>query len=107
MFRTSGRDARDIASRVRHNGRCESRARDESEVSGPAQGSTSDPAGVDPQCRVTRATVMFADIVGFTQLAEKIGPEAAYFAVTGALKILDGVARRHGGSVDKYLGDCV
>jgi adenylate cyclase len=50
---------------------------------------------------------MFADIVGFTQLAEKIGPEGAYFAVTGALKILDGIARRHGGSVDKYLGDCV
>src|SRR4029078_4007744 len=55
----------------------------------------------------TRATVMFADIVGFTDLAEHVGPERAYSALTGALRALDGVARRHGGSVDKYLGDCL
>ena len=50
---------------------------------------------------------MFADIVGFTELSEQIGSERAYFAVTGALRLLDGVARRRGGAVDKYLGDCL
>src|SRR5262245_4171614 len=50
---------------------------------------------------------MFADIAGFSELSERIGPEAAYSAVTGALGILDGIARRYGGSVDKYLGDCL
>jgi class 3 adenylate cyclase/predicted ATPase len=51
--------------------------------------------------------VIFADVVGFTELTEQIGPERAYFAVTGALRIMDGVARRYGGAVDKYLGDCL
>src|SRR4051794_26730175 len=50
---------------------------------------------------------MFADITGFSVLADQVGPERAYFAVTGALRLVDGIARRHGGSVDKYLGDCL
>lgn len=72
---------------------------------------TRDPASVgpgpEPSARVTRATVMFVDIVGFTELSEDIGSERAYFAVTGAVRMFDGIARRHGGAVDKYLGDCV
>jgi len=54
-----------------------------------------------------RATVLFADILGYTELSERAGPESAYRIVTGCLSLLDGVARRHGGVVDKYLGDCV
>jgi class 3 adenylate cyclase/tetratricopeptide (TPR) repeat protein/ABC-type cobalamin/Fe3+-siderophores transport system ATPase subunit len=54
-----------------------------------------------------RATVLFADIVGFTRLAERSSTERAYLAVTECLKLLDGVARKRGGSVDKYLGDCL
>jgi len=54
-----------------------------------------------------RATVLFADITGFTTLSERLDPEEAFEIVTGALKLLDGIARKHGGSVDKYLGDAV
>ncbi len=54
-----------------------------------------------------RATVLFADITGFTTLNERLDPEVAYEIVTGALKLLDGIARKHGGSVDKYMGDAV
>jgi len=54
-----------------------------------------------------RAAVLFADIVGFTPLCEQAGVEYAYAIVTGCLKLLDGVARRHGGVVDKYLGDAL
>ena len=54
-----------------------------------------------------RAAVLFADIVGFTPLCERAGVEHAYAIVTGCLKLLDGVARRHGGVVDKYLGDAL
>ncbi len=53
------------------------------------------------------ATVMFADIIGFTDILEAAGPELAYVLVTGALKLLDGIARRHGAVVDKYLGDAL
>ena len=58
-----------------------------------------------PRARRTRATVLFVDLVGFTALAESRGPERAYLLVTGCLRLLDGIARRHGGSVDKYQGD--
>lgn len=51
--------------------------------------------------------MLFADVVGFTDLAESIGPERAYFVVTGAVRIVDEIARRHGGAVDKYLSDCL
>lgn len=51
--------------------------------------------------------MLFADVVGFTDLAESIGPERAYFVVTGAMRMVDEIARRHGGAVDKYLSDCL
>jgi class 3 adenylate cyclase len=52
-----------------------------------------------------RATVLFADLLGFAELARASGTERAYLAVTPCLRILDEVARKHGGSVDKYSGD--
>jgi len=60
-----------------------------------------------PKAASTRATVLFADLVGFTELSEQVGPESAYLAVSGALRLVNGVARRHGASVDNYLGDAV
>ncbi len=54
-----------------------------------------------------RATILFADLSGFTSLTEAARLEDAYEIVTGALHVLDETAKRHGGTVDKYLGDCV
>jgi class 3 adenylate cyclase len=54
-----------------------------------------------------RVAVLFADISGFTAMTERAGAAAAYPVVAGALARLDEVARRHGGTVDHYLGDCV
>ncbi len=54
-----------------------------------------------------RATILFADITGYTTITEKLGPERAYSLVDGCLRVLDDVARRHGGTVDTHLGDCV
>jgi len=51
------------------------------------------------------ATVLFADVLGFSRLSAKEGPEKAYLAVTQLLRLLDAIARKHGGSVDKYQGD--
>ena len=59
------------------------------------------------KARRVQATVMFADIEGFTALSKEIGAEQAYLIVTRCLKLLDAVARKHGGSVDKYLGDAI
>jgi predicted ATPase len=54
-----------------------------------------------------RATILFADITGYTAITEKLGPERAYSLIDGCLRALDDVARRHGGTVDTHLGDCV
>ena len=60
-----------------------------------------------PSAQLTHATVMFADILGFTALSESAGVERAYLVVTDCLRLLDDAIREHGGAVDKYLGDCL
>ena len=62
-------------------------------------------ANATPRAEQARATVLFADVVGFGVAAETLGTEAAYLLITGCLRQLDAIARRHGGSVDKYQGD--
>src|SRR5262245_65693832 len=57
--------------------------------------------------RLRRATIMFVDILGFPALSERAGAEVAYVIVSGCLRLLDEIARRHGGAVDKYLGDAM
>jgi len=53
------------------------------------------------------ATIFFADLLGFEALAAQRGPDEAFAIVTRCLRRLDEIARRHGGAVDKYLGDCL
>lgn len=53
------------------------------------------------------ATILFADILGFGELAAHRSPDEAFAIVTRCLSRLDEVARRHGGAIDKYLGDCL
>jgi predicted ATPase len=54
-----------------------------------------------------RTTILFADISGFTAMSEKMALEEAHAVITGCLKLVADIARKHGGTVDKYLGDCV
>src|SRR4030095_15236431 len=54
-----------------------------------------------------QVTVLFADITGFTRLSEQLDPATAYRAVTGCLQVMHETAVKHGGSVDKHLGDCI
>src|SRR5512144_396808 len=53
------------------------------------------------------ATVVFVDLLGASTLSATVGIERAYAIVTGCLRVLDGIARRHGGVVDRYLSDCL
>src|SRR5438445_9986944 len=62
---------------------------------------------VAPDMDRRAATVVFVDILGATMLSAREGIERAYAVVTGCLRVLDGIARRHGGVVDKYLSDCL
>ncbi|MGH9307064.1 MAG: adenylate/guanylate cyclase domain-containing protein [Acidimicrobiales bacterium] len=53
------------------------------------------------------ATVLFADVVGFTSLAERTDPEEVARLVDVAFRRLAQVVSDHGGTVDKYMGDSV
>jgi len=71
---------------------------------GAAATPTATPAAVDER---KLATVLFADVVGFTSLAERTDPEVVARIVDGAFRRLGEVVAEHGGTVDKYMGDSV
>jgi len=50
-------------------------------------------------------SVMFADIRDFTTLSESMTPEQNFKFINSYLRRMGPVVRRHGGFVDKYLGD--
>ncbi|HXQ62978.1 MAG TPA: adenylate/guanylate cyclase domain-containing protein [Acidimicrobiales bacterium] len=51
------------------------------------------------------ATILFADVVGFTSFAERTDPEVVARIVDAAFRQLAEVVAEHGGTVDKYMGD--
>jgi len=54
-----------------------------------------------------KATVLFADLSGYTAVAERMDPEALKSLVDRALRRLGEEVVRFGGTVDKYIGDNV
>lgn len=52
-------------------------------------------------------TVMFADITGSTPLAAHLDPEDMRAILTGYFNLMAEQIRRHGGTVEKYIGDAV
>jgi len=50
-------------------------------------------------------TVLFADLVEFTRTVEKLAPRDALQALNRYLALIEGVVLKHGGLIDKYLGD--
>src|SRR6266540_2624282 len=52
-------------------------------------------------------TVLFADLVGFTSAAERLDPEDVRAMLTPYYTRLREVLVRHGGTVEKFIGDAV
>jgi len=52
-------------------------------------------------------TILFADIRGFTRMAESMDPTALHDYLNTVLTAMTDVVHRHGGTVDKYIGDAV
>ncbi|MDZ5459002.1 adenylate/guanylate cyclase domain-containing protein [Azohydromonas lata] len=51
------------------------------------------------------AAILFLDLRGFTQAAAELGPEGVIALLGEYQRLVVPIVRRHGGSVDKYLGD--
>ncbi len=63
------------------------------------------PAAAAPERRLV--SVLFVDLVGFTTLAEGRDPEDVRALLTRYFERATAVIERHGGSVEKFIGDAV
>lgn len=68
-----------------------------------------DPDGLSLGGETRDVTVLFADIRGFTALAEALRDDPARLArIMGAIMTpLTDIVLAHGGAIDKYMGDCL
>ncbi len=52
-------------------------------------------------------TVLFCDIVGSTQLGQRLDPESFRRVISSYYTAMEGAVARHGGHVEKFIGDAV
>ncbi len=62
----------------------------------------------EPQAGARRTvTILFADMVGSTALGERLDPERLQGVLTRYFDAMRAVIERHGGTVEKFIGDAV
>jgi class 3 adenylate cyclase len=54
-----------------------------------------------------KLTVFFSDIKGFSEITERLQPEVLTELLTEYLTAMTRIAIKHGGTVDKYIGDAI
>src|SRR5581483_1157680 len=62
---------------------------------------------VDYSGDVRLATVLFADVKGFTAMSEHLPPDQVAGIMNRCFEALSGPIVKYGGTVDKYVGDAV
>src|SRR5438874_2345943 len=78
---------------------------------------SADPFRFCPECGVPPAdepreerkvvTILFCDVVGSTNLGERLDPESVRRVLARFFETVRDVVERHGGSVEKFIGDAV
>src|SRR5262249_19230529 len=54
-----------------------------------------------------QATILFADISGFTAASSKLDPEDLTDIMNECFRSMETAVHDHGGHVDKFIGDCI
>ena len=74
---------------------------------GATAGAIAAPAPATPEAERRLVTVLFADLVGFTSLAEDRDPEAVRELLSRYFDGATRIVQLHGGTVEKFIGDAV
>ncbi|PRP74902.1 adenylate/guanylate cyclase with integral membrane sensor [Planoprotostelium fungivorum] len=62
---------------------------------------------VKPNLKNAKVTVMFQDIRDFTRLSETIDPVTLASIMGDYMQVMTKIIAEHGGTVDKFVGDCI
>ena len=66
------------------------------------------PPAVPPrEAERRQVTVLFADLAGYTKLADELDAEEVHALLESFFNLADASVADHGGTVDKHIGDCV
>lgn len=57
--------------------------------------------------KIQEVTVLFADLEGFTSLSERTDPERLLHVLNVYHALIGRIIARYGGTIDKFIGDCV
>jgi class 3 adenylate cyclase len=63
------------------------------------------PVPTEPRRRLRQVSVLFLDIVGSTQLVQRLDPEEVQATIDSALAAFAAIVTRHGGQVLRFAGD--
>jgi hypothetical protein len=79
----------------------------ETEPTMPAPALNSDRSASDPVSERRTASLLFADMVGFTPIAEARDPEAVRDLLSTYFERARAIIERYNGTVEKFIGDAV
>src|SRR6202020_1223723 len=63
------------------------------------------PGPVQPPGERRQVTVLFADMVGFTAISERLGEEGTFALIQPIYELMAGAVKEQGGSVKDFTGD--
>ena len=80
--------------------------RDRAREAPPSTGAAAVAIG-PPEAERRQATILFADLAGFTRLAAELDAEEVLALLDQYFALVDAIVVQHGGRIDKHIGDCV